>query len=271
MSFIQENNITLNLGLNKEYKLIHISDVHAITYNDFDSKEVIDEALKAEDLWYRQRIWFANKANEYCDESQMIPSKECLFSLIDYINIKKPAAAILSGDIIDYYSSSNYKMLLEATKKIEVPYLFSCGNHETPTERFEEITKNHLGFSLLHFDEFKIVSLNNSSKCISLETLNCFKKELEDNKPTIVVMHIPIATKFNQEEMKKYDPYFVIYENETDDITKEFIDILINNTNVKAILCGHVHGHNESYFAPNKMQLCASSGLIGLVNIVTIK
>ena len=97
------------------------------------------------------------------------------------------------------------------------------------------------------------------------------KKELEEDKPIIIVMHIPISTKYNENEMKKFDPYFVIYENDTDETTKEFINILVSNDNIKAILCGHTHGHLESYFAPNKLQCCASSGLIGLVNKIIIK
>ena len=271
MSFIQENKIELNLSLKNEYKLIHISDVHAVTYKDRDSKEEIDEALKAEDIWYRQRTWFADRAKEHHDESHMIPSKECLTNLINYINDEKPTAAVLSGDIIDYYTKSNYELLVESCNNIKVPYVFCNGNHEPDIDKYKGITNSFIGFSTLDFSEFKIVSLDNSSKRVSKETLDLVKKEMEDNKPIIIVMHIPISTKCNENEMKKFNPYFVIYENDTDETTKEFIDILVNNSNIKAILCGHTHGHLESYFAPNKMQCCASSGLIGLVNKIIIK
>ena len=271
MSFIQENKIELNLSLKNEYKLIHISDVHAVTYKDTDSKEEIDEALKAEELWYRQRTWFAGRAKEHYDESHMIPSKDCLANLVNYINNEKPTAAILSGDIIDYYTKSNYELLVNSIKNINCPYVFCNGNHEPNIDKYEAITNSIIGYSTLNFDEFKIVSLDNSTKHISNETLNLVKKELEVDKPIIIVMHIPISTKYNENEMKKFDPYFVIYENDTDETTKEFIDILVNNDNIKTILCGHTHGHLESYFAPNKLQCCASSGLIGLVNKITIK
>jgi len=271
MSFIQENKIELNFSLKNEYKLIQISDVHAMTYTSLDSKEEKEEAIKAEDLWYRQRTWFADKANEHYSESHMIPSKECLSKLIDYINSEKPVAAILSGDIIDYYSKTNYELLVSECNRISVPFVFSNGNHEIPASNYTEITNNPLGFKVLDFIEFKIVSLDNSTKSISKDTLDLVKKELEENKPIIIAMHIPISTKYNSDEMKKYDPYFIIDENNTDSITKEFIDLLVKCNNVKAILCGHTHGHSETYFAPNKLEICASSGLIGFVNKIIIK
>ena len=271
MSFIQEKIIDINLGLKKEYKLIHISDVHMVTYKDSDSKESIDEALKAEDLWYRQRTWFADKFNEPYNEPHMIPSLECLEKLIDYINKEEPNAAILSGDIIDYYSDTNYEALVKECAKIKPNYVFSIGNHEQPSSRFKALTNSDIALSILNLDEFKILSLDNSLKSVSIESLSRFKEELKDNKPIIVVMHIPISTQFNKEEMNKLDQYFIINEEDCDMITKEFIDLLVNNDNVKAILTGHLHGFSKTYYAPGKLQVSASSGLIGMVNKIIIK
>ena len=271
MSFIQENKIELNIGLKKEYRIIHISDVHASTFSEDDSDENKKEALKAEDIWQKQRTWFADKFHEHYDESHMIPSKQCLINLVDYINKEKPDAALFSGDIIDYYSKSNYSMLVNELKRVECPFLFSCGNHEIPPQRYKEIIGSDNGFSLIDFDEFKIVSLDNSSKEVTIETLTSLKKELEDNKPIIIAIHIPISTDHNKEEMSNLDPYFIMTKEEANSISKEFIDLLVNNKNIKAILCGHIHGYHQSYFAESKPQITASSGLIGWVNIITIK
>ena len=45
----------------------------------------------------------------------------------------------------------------------------------------------------------------------------------------------------------------------------------VNNDNIKAVFCGHTHGASISYLNENKPQICASSGLIGFVNNITIK
>jgi len=271
MPFIQENLIEINLGLKKNYKLLHISDCHAVTYKESDKEEAILEAKKAEELWLKQRTWFADKANEYYDDSHMIESKKCLNNLITYINKEKPTGVVLSGDIIDYYSESNYDMLVDACGALNYPFVFACGNHETPVNRYTDLTFSDIGFTVLDFDEFKLISLDNSTKKVTKETLESLKEELEDDEPIIIAMHIPILTETNKEKLKIYDPYFFIDENNTDECTKEFIDILKNNDKIKAILSGHVHAKCESYFTDDKMQYCASSGLIGFINKIILK
>lgn len=271
MSFIQENNIVINIGLKKEYKLIHISDVHINYYKSTDTKEQIEESKRCEKVWDKQKYDFANGHNEHYDDSHKISSTQCLDNLIDYINKAKPNCAILTGDIIDYYSVSNYEYLTQKCMEISVPFLFACGNHETPVNRYKNITKNEEGFMVYNFQEFKIISLDNSTKYVTNKTLELFKKELKDNLPIIVCMHVPLITEYNKDKMIRYGEYFSIDRNNTDETTKEFVDILINNDLVKALLCGHVHGYNESMFTLSKKQYCASSGLIGKVNNITVK
>jgi len=271
MGFIQENNIEINIGLKREYKLIHFSDVHMVTYKETDSKEVIDEAIRCENVWLKQKKDFADGHHEHYDESHFIPSTKCLSNIIDYINQEKPIGVVLTGDIIDYYSESNYEELCIQCGNLNYPFVFACGNHETPTNRYLDLTYNEDGFMVLEFDEFKIVSLDNSTKKVTKETLDNLKDELADNKPIIMAMHIPVCTSYNKEIISRYDPYFLIDENNEDITTKEFVYILKNNKNIKAILCGHVHGYCESTYAPNKKQYCASSGLIGKVNKIIVK
>jgi len=134
-----------------------------------------------------------------------------------------------------------------------------------------DLTYDINGFSVLEFNEFKIVSLDNSTKKVNKETLDNLKEELEDNLPIIIAMHIPLATNYNRDKMIEFGEYFSIDEDNTDSVTKEFIDFLKNDNRIKAILCGHVHAKSETEFMKNKKQYCASSGLIGLVNKIIVK
>jgi hypothetical protein len=113
--------------------------------------------------------------------------------------------------------------------------------------------------------------LDNSKKHFTLNQINKLKDVFGLNKPIILLMHIPIVTKFNLEEMKRFDSYFVIDYNICDNVTKKFIDIIVESELVKVILCGHVHGAHQSCFGENKLQICASSGLIGYINNITLK
>lgn len=270
MTFIQENKITLNIGLKKEYSLIHFSDVHVVAYDNDSSESEITRAINSEAAWISNRMNFAKHFNEICNPEHLISSKECLEEIIKYINKVKPNCALLSGDIIDYYSESNFRYIKKALKRINTNYIFSCGNHEAPASLFDEICNNNVEINYIDFDEFLIVSLDDSSKLFTLNQINKLKELLKLSKPIILLMHIPLLTKYNESEMSKYESYYVIDYKTCDEITLEFIDLVCGNDLIKAIFCGHVHGSHRSFFAENKLQICASSGLIGYVNNITL-
>ena len=271
MSFIQENKIALSIGLKKEYKIIHFSDVHVITYRESDSQEVIDKAKKQEEAWFKVRKDFANHFTEHCDVEQMIPSTKCLDNLIDYANEQNPNVVLLTGDIIDYYSTSNYKYLKDSLAKLTKPYLFSCGNHETPSMLYNDICDGNGEFHYKEFDEFIIVSIDDSKKTIKERQLNALQEVLKRNKPILLTMHIPLLTKNNAQEMKQYDSYYVINYANTDEVTLNFLNLVVTSPLIKAVFCGHTHGASMTYIAKDKPQYCSSSGLIGYVNNITIK
>ena len=269
--FIQEKKIVLDIGLTKPYKLIHFSDVHVITYNEFDEIEVKQKAINNQNAWMKVRVDFANHFNEPYNQEHLIESALCLDKLIEFTNNNNPDGVLLTGDIIDYYSKANYEYLEKSLANLKSPYLFSCGNHETPSSLYDNLCNGNGLISYIDFKEFIVISLDDSKKKVTQEQLDKINELLTYNKPVIISMHIPIMSKHNEIEMKQYDSYFVINQFDTDEITAKFIDLLINNPLIKAIFCGHVHGASLSYFAPNKPQYCASSGLIGYVNNITIK
>ncbi len=271
MAFIQEHSITIQMGLKKEYHLIHFSDVHMINLNIDANSEEYEKAVKNEQAWIRVRKDFANYFHEICNEEQMLPSYQCLEQLLQYVKSNQPDAFIMTGDIIDYYSKDNLTYLEESLKDIKIPFVITCGNHESPVSIFDKLTNGHSDFQVIEFPEFKIIGLDDSCKQISSKQLQQLKEQLQDGKKVLICMHIPIMTSKNEEKMKKYDSYFIIDSKNCDPITKEFIELLETNESIQSIFCGHTHGASESYFAENKKQYCASSGLIGYVNKIIIR
>lgn len=271
MSFIQENTININLNLKRKYNLYHFSDVHVVNLENIEGDEEIKKAHNNENAWYRVRQDFANHFKETCNMEQLLPSTKCLDNLLNHCLNKNIDALLLSGDIIDYISEANLSYLKESIKKIKVPFVLSPGNHEIPGSVFNEIINASSDFQVIDLEEIKIIGLDNSKKCFTLKQLEMLKKQCEDNKIIFLCMHIPILTKYNKEEMSKFDSYFIINENSCDQESKDFIDYISNNTNIKAIFCGHTHGASETFFAINKKQYCASSGLIGYVNHIIVK
>ena len=253
MSFINKNDIVIDLKIKKEYTLLHISDSHVIIANDH-------HAINNEEAWYKVKKDFAIHFNEPINSAHMIPSKDCFDKVMEYALNVCPNALILTGDIIDYYNEKNLNYVKNKLNDSKLKYLYSCGNHEEIIDIIKE-------FDVIEFNEFKIISINNSQKKINKNTLERLRKEL--NKPTILAMHIPLLSKHNKEEMKKYDEYFTM--KYTDVENNDFFNLIEENSHIKAILCGHVHGKGESFVTPNIKQYCASSSLIGQVNLIKVK
>jgi len=272
MSFIQENILRIDLGLSREYIIIQFSDVHAVSYDKkLDDSEAIDKAINQERLWMKQRTDFAKKFIEVYDIESMLSSTECLNHLIEYANKNHPDLVTLTGDIIDYYSLTNYNYLEKSIRKLVSPYLFSCGNHEYPSELFQDICQGNCDFHYADLGEFLVVSINNSTRKIKPSQLKSLEKLLTYKKPLILTMHIPIMTEYNIADFLKLDSYYSMQYNDCDEVTHNFINLVSSSDEVKAILCGHTHGSITSLIAPNKTQYCCSSGLIGHVNKIIIK
>jgi predicted MPP superfamily phosphohydrolase len=134
MNFIQEKQIEINLGLSGRYTLMQFNDVHLATFDrDKDDLETINRAISQERIWMSQRIDFAANSTNFCFGYPAF-FRECLERLIDYAIKNRPDLVIMAGDIVDYYSKSNWDFLVQAVSRLESPYLFSCGNHESPAD-----------------------------------------------------------------------------------------------------------------------------------------
>ena len=270
MGFIQEKVIYLNLGIKDTYTLIQLTDIHVVTYHENDSLKDKEKAIKEERIWMKQRLDFAHKFQESYDKEHLYPSKECLDKLITYTNNLRPDLVLLTGDFVDYYSPANYQFVEKSINKLKYPYLFSCGNHESPTALFNGLCGEDCSMQYKEFKDFIVVSIDNSTRSISLSQLNAFIDILNMNKPIILAMHIPIMTEYNQSTFLKFDDYYTMRDSDSDEITRNFIDLLCSSQCVKAIFCGHVHGFIYTHISKNIPQYCCSSGLIGSAHKIIV-
>lgn len=250
------NKTEINLNLSKPFKIIELSDTHAISPN-----EDINIRKTKEEQWLKNRIYFANKFHEDYDSSNNIETYKCLDYLIDYINNIDCDLVLLNGDIIDFNSLENDKLLSESLNRIKHDYLFIKGNHDKDSI--------YPDISIKEYNEFIIFGVNNSTKSFSNESLKALKSLLEKNKPIILCCHIPINSHNDCfSDIKDY--YYIDYYN-SDDVSKEFIDIVLNNDLIKLVLSAHIHGHMNTKLNDKTQFITSSSGLIGSFNEIVIK
>lgn len=267
MGFINENRIRIKLNLKRQYKLMQISDCHVVKSHD-------DLSVKSELNWLGMKQYFANVHREKYDSAvHSISSISCLNKLIDYCNQESHDLVMLSGDIIDYYSLENYQTLCESLAKFKDKYLFVCGNHEIPSNKYKDISilKNP-SVQLVDLGEIFVVGVDNSERCFKQDQLDFLMKLSDVKKPIILCMHYPIITEYNQKFFKEnYNDYYYIDYKDCDETTEKFIKFICDNDDVKAIFCGHCHGMNGTYFTNEKRQYVCSSGLIGSINEIIIE
>ncbi|GEM_PF-1530035 len=268
-------------GLKREIRLAHITDCHisaSTPQSDQFEKEADERAKK-----------------QWRPDGRPIPL-DSLCELLDFCSQTQPDLTVMTGDMVDLPFPATFSALSNVLQDAQVPYLYIFGNHETggPVS-FEQansvfypmyapLTQGKPDFQIVGFDKYGnrttenaavyVVGLDDSSKKVSpyhfeqLRTLSLL------NKPIILCIHIPIATQNNFQPILDHwhSPYFLLgYGEETDETTLEFCRFVCSEqSNVAAILCGHIHFSLTTEFAPGRMQFDAAPGYNGFVRLVKL-
>ncbi len=264
-------------GLTKEYKFLYVTDAHIIVSDDTESEKVKQYALKRmesfaqnNDLSIKKQfeIWLSEAEQEQVD------------------------AVLLGGDIIDFPSDANINYLDEHLSNIDVPYLYTPGNHdwtypwEYMTEHAEEnylsllkpYMQSNSSIQQMEFEEFIIVSIDNSTNQIAPEALEEYKTILQKGKPVIVMLHVPLSTQSVLTKAKETwrsgvvlgsGNYGGIYP---DEVSTEFINLTTaEDSPVVAVLAGHVHFYDKDMINENIVQIVGDAGYKGQAMWIAVK
>ena len=250
MNHFTIKDITIDLHLKKEYILYQVSDLHLVSTNN-----------DKEQNWFNGKKHFSNVFNEkYDDYYNHASSIEIFNDYLEFLNREKSDLVIFAGDLIDYYSDDNYNVLLNGLNRMNKKILYVYGNHDN-----ELIKYDYNDFVVIDFDEFYVVGVDNSDKSFSHRQVELLKELNNDKKKIIMVYHIPVL----YDNTGKEDSYFYIDYLNSDNDTKEFIDLM--KENVQVVLCGHLHGYKEMKLFGSIPEFTSSSALIGYMNRIIIK
>lgn len=256
-------------GLQKEYTFLFLSDTHVIELNGTESDKVMENALPRIEL-------FKDIAG--------ISSAERFPEWIDYANEKEVDMVLFGGDIIDFPSEGNLKLLKENTDKLSMPFVFTLGNHDwtypwdymtvegrnTYRPLFHDLTDGNPAASVTEYEELVILSVDNSSNQLDAAALAVTDEALSLNKPVLVIAHVPFST---ESLLKKAhgiwnSPVSIGMADEggifPDANTLAFQKkILAANSPVFCILSGHVHFSDESALTDSVVQIVNGTGYTG--------
>ena len=248
-------------------RIYQFSDTHLTQWDDLSSEDEKQRAISRTEDWLRGRAGFAQAYGEPCGEAQMRPAKIIFEALLEAS--KEADALIMAGDIIDFDTDGNTRLLEQALKDYPIPYMPLCGNHDEPDKlpighpmksAGEPVQKLDLG-------DMVILGFDNSKRVISTEQIEILKNTLQAGKPVLISMHIPIHT----DGMAHNDDYYAMNYTGCPEENLLFMDIIQANADkVIAITCGHLHGAKVSEFCAGVNQYVSSQGLIGSLCVFDI-
>ena len=247
--------------------IYHFSDIHLTSHDSLSDESEREQAIRGSEGWASGRFYFAKAHGEPMEPEQQLSAPEHLSRLLKLS--EDGDAVVLAGDIFDYVSPANLRVLDYALKNHPAPALYVCGNHEDPDQIPEgfRCSAAKQPVQVLELENLILVGLDNSRRQITPEQTAQVKTLLEGEKPLVIVMHIPIMAPGNREVLEPCGEYFRLNHSEADEETLSFIELLGSRPDkVLAVLTGHLHFDCISEIAPGITQYVSSQGILGNIN-----
>ena len=215
-----------------------------------------------------------------------VPSAEQFPEWIRYANETEVDGVLLGGDIIDTPSAANLQWLEEQLAGLDMPWLYVNGNHdwtypweymtETGRETYlpllQTFTQGGKAVQSLDFGEFLVVGIDDSTNQVEGAALPEYEKILEENRPVIVMAHVPFMTQSVLAKAREsWDSpavigggnYGGIYPSED---SEGFLTLTTaEESPVELLLAGHVHFYDRDVIEGEKnvLQLVGGAGFQG--------
>ena len=284
--FIEENVYVEVPGLEHEYTIAWVSDVHMIT--DYTAGDVGEASLET----------VRNRYETLSITPDGVHGRELWPMIIDYLNYNDFDAVIFGGDIIDYCSTSNMEALEMGFGRLKYPddrILYIRADHDygtwysDGTTGFDDVKCAELHAALdgddntrkyIDFGDLIIAGVNRSTSAPGEDQIEVLTELYGRGVPVIAATHVPYFSMVDPslEELSMLVRNRKYYWNPGGDLygidenTRKILDLIYaDDTQCRMVLAGHLHaawegeinfGLRQHIFSP------AFSGVIGVVHVV---
>ena len=270
----------LEIGLEKPFRALHMSDNHIALADNRDDERKIKLAES------RTAAFNHGKPGNVAMEEYALQ--------LDYARSHR-LPVLYTGDLCDFVSYKNLDYARDTLKDID--YFMAVGNHEFSLyvgEAFEDLPYKMKSFDLvqsyfrndLHFASrvmggVNFVALDNGYYRFDADQLVRMKREIEKGLPIVLMMHNPLHTQQLYDEMMTnrkqpcaylpgtpdalmtgYDEYR-LRQQQADADTMAFIDYIYAQPLIRAVLAGHLHFNYETRLPSGIMQYVTGGGYCG--------
>ena len=263
-------------GVEGEYHLLYISDLHIITETGAVAPERAEEVL--------QRI---ENYRQPSGES----SAEVWLRLANKLDACNADAILLGGDLVDFACEENVEYLKEGLRMIQTPIIYVGADHDfrpyyCDGVNEEDIPMYYQEFDgmqetpVLEFAEFSIVGFNNSTAQMTETALQKMQEEVKKGKPIMLLSHVPFLPvedeSLSQLSKEVKGDRVLLWGEECyyhpEDSTKEFMDILYaEDSLIQQVVSGHLHHTWDGKLTDNTSQHVFWHAASGSVGTITVK
>lgn len=267
----------LNLGAEKPFKFIHISDNHVCLADE-------REEQKKQELAVNRSKCFPN-------------ALAVLEAARDYAN-KNNTFVAHTGDLIDFISEKNYEYATEYASSCDL--FFAAGNHEfanylgehedaeyksRSSARVNACFKNDILFDSKVVNGINLIAIDNSYHQFDLWQLERLKEEVKKGMPILLFMHTPVYDEKTYDYMinkcgnkcaflmnvpdELVDLYDegLHYHHRATETTKAAHKYILEEPLIKAVFAGHIHHVFESQPNDKTMQFVVGGGAARIIEI----
>ena len=271
---------TLNVGLEKPLKVLHVTDTHIGRADERDNER--KHAL-AKRLGSSEREQYFHEQLDYAEEN------------CDLL--------VHTGDLIDFTSQANFDFARTILSREKV--FFAAGNHEFSQyvgEAYEDRAYKMNSFremmpglgAPLFFNArilggINFVSIDDSYHQFEDWQITRLKKEIAKGLPIILCLHAPLFEQSlydyhvsrsgegtssylvgcDEEHLLSYSEFRAVQQR-PDGATMRMIDLIKSEPLIKGILTGHLHFNFESMLTDTLPQLVTDCSGAGLAREVTL-
>jgi len=262
-------------GMKDEFRFLYLADNHIIVTGNSDTQRILDNE--------------SPRIADFTDHDSGFKSAEEFSKWVDYANALKVNGVLIGGDLVDCPSQENISFIRDNLGRLHMPYLYALGNHDwtfpweyfTTTAQtqykplFNEFMNQNTEAGMMEYDDFVIVSVDDSENQINPGAFNTLTTAFEKKKPIIILMHVPLETPSVSDKSKTAwgsDISIGLNGIKPNEDTTKFINMIYGTDSpVVAVLAGHVHFADTSQLGDKNIQYIVGPGYEGNGIMLTIK
>lgn len=243
-------------GLQKTYRILHVTDVHIVLWDKHDEDTVIVSTGKHNGK--RLIADFGARRVKGFTTANGVTTNELFARLCDRLKEDGTAiadAVVFTGDILDFYTDAAFDFMVENLNKLPMPYLFVPGNHDyifsdrgidDTLARFDKLCGKSHKIQKMKLGELTLVGSHNGRYFYEDDTLSMIAEAIQDEDHVLLFQHVPIQSPSltQRYEAVGHPDYAIGAETcpAQTDSRERFMELIEpENSPVRALICGDSH------------------------------